>query len=91
MQLDEEIAALRVQQRALVGMLRQDGAAATTSTIDKNMWVAILRAAGLSDNDMARWHQHFERNAPAAHHAFLLWFGIPVEEAEDIRAKSGQT
>lgn len=89
LELDKEIAALRVQQRALLGILRSGGSTAADSAIDKETWIDILRSIGLDDDDMARWHQSFERDAPAAHHAFLLWLGIAEDEALAIRAWSG--
>ncbi len=89
-QLDRDIGRLRVQQRAILGILRSLGASDSINAIDKDAWIDILRAAGLSDDDMSRWHAQFERNAPDAHHAFLLWLGIAEDEALAIRARSGQ-
>lgn len=88
MQLDDEIGKLRIQQRAIIGILRSIGATESISSIDKNAWVKILRSCGLSEEDMGRWHSQFEHDAPAAHHAFLRWLGIPEEEALEIRARS---
>jgi len=87
-QLDQEIGALRIQQRAILGILENLGSTKSLSTIDKEDWVGILRSCGLSDEDMMRWHMQFEHDAPDAHHAFLLWLGIPQDEAIEIRARS---
>ena len=87
-QLDRDIGRLRVQQRAILGILQSLGGAASIAAIDKDAWIGILRAAGLGDEDMSRWHAQFERDAPDAHHAFLLWLGIAEEEALAIRARS---
>ncbi|MEM7122797.1 MAG: MerR family transcriptional regulator [Pseudomonadota bacterium] len=87
-ELDKEIAGLRIQQRVLLGMLRSEGSAAADSVIDKEKWIAILRSSGLNDDDMERWHRQFEHDAPAAHHAFLLWLGIGEDEALAIRTHS---
>lgn len=87
-ELDREIGALRIQQRAILGILESLGSTPSISAIDKNAWVEILRSSGLSEKDMTRWHEQFERDAPDAHHAFLLWLGIPQQEALDIRARS---
>ena len=87
-QLDRDIGRLRIQQRAILGILQSLGAATAINAIDKEAWIGILRATGMSDDDMSRWHIQFERDAPDAHHAFLLWLGIAEEEALAIRARS---
>ena len=48
-------------------------------------WVAMLRASGLSDDDMARWHVEFERLSPEAHQDFLENLGLGDEEIDRIR------
>ena len=53
--------------------------------MDKQGWVALLRAAGLSDVDMRRWHVEFERMAPRAHLDFLESLGVSPAEIEKIR------
>ena len=87
-ELDEQIAELRTQQRAIVGLLKNVGDAKPTMAIDRGAWVEILRASGMNEQDMRRWHDKFEQNAPAAHHSFLRWLGIPEDEIQQIRAKS---
>ena len=88
LELDEEIAKLRIQQRTLVNILRKSGYDSPAGAIDKNAWVDILRLSGMNESDMQRWHAEFERNAPQAHHSFLLWLGIPVTEVLQIRKRS---
>lgn len=53
--------------------------------VNKQRWVEIMRAAGLSDEDMHNWHRQFERLEPAAHEEFLQSLAIPPEEIEKIR------
>jgi DNA-binding transcriptional MerR regulator len=89
-QLDHEIGTLRIQQRAIINILQSLGTSESVSAIDKEAWVRILRVSGLSDEDMEVWHTQFERDAPAAHHAFLRWLGIAEEEILQIRAKSNR-
>ncbi len=84
-ELDAQISDLRVRQRAIVGLLRGAGDTAPAITIERDAWVAMLRASGMDDADMRRWHDEFEGNAPAAHHSFLLWLGIPEDEIQQIR------
>ena len=56
--------------------------------MDKERWVALLKATGLDAEDMMRWHAEFERMAPEAHRDFLASLGIRPEEIESIRARS---
>lgn len=89
--LDEigaEIRALGTQQRLLAGMLHLQGEGGPQSAPDKEMFVAMLRAAGMDEAAMRRLHTEFERNEPEAHHAFLLSLGISEQEAREIRAWS---
>lgn len=53
--------------------------------IDKKVWVEMFETAGLSQEEMHRWHVEFERRAPHSHHAFLQWLGIPEREVVEIR------
>jgi MerR family transcriptional regulator, thiopeptide resistance regulator len=85
-ELDGEIANLRVQQRALLGLLRSLGDRAASESIDKDTWVKVLRSAGMDEDAMDRWHAEFERNAPEGHHSFLRWLGLSEKEALAIRA-----
>jgi DNA-binding transcriptional MerR regulator len=56
--------------------------------ITKERWIEIMRAAGLSDDDMLKWHRQFERLEPDAHQEFLESLGIDLGEIDRIRAKS---
>jgi len=53
--------------------------------ITKDKWVAIMRQAGFSDDDMHRWHGEFERSAPEQHQEFLEFLHIPADEVRSIR------
>ncbi|GAM10898.1 HTH-type transcriptional activator TipA [Geobacter sp. OR-1] len=80
-----EIQALQTKQRLLAGMLRLKGEGGPKSALDKEMFVSMLRAAGMDDNAMKQLHVEFERREPQAHHAFLLSLGISENEALQIR------
>lgn len=85
-ELEEDLRALQTKQRLLAGMLKvkaQGGPAA--GMVDKQTFVDMLRAAGVDDDTMCRWHAEFERRAPESHHAFLLSLGIVEEEVRRIR------
>lgn len=80
-----EIDGLRKQQRQLARLLALPEFRAGQPCGDKTSWVALLRHAGFSDDDMRRWHVDFEAEAPAAHGAFLRSLGLPSREAAAIR------
>jgi DNA-binding transcriptional MerR regulator len=83
--LNQEIARCRDQQRVILGLMRGGGQARLARAMDKKRWVALLRASGLSDADMRRWHVEFERMAPQAHHDFLESLGVAPAEVAAIR------
>lgn len=84
-QLNTEIERLREQQRIIVRLLADPKKLRRARAIDKDGWVAILRAAGLDDAGMHRWHVEFERMAPKAHRDFLQSLGLPPGEITRIR------
>jgi len=86
--LNREIAALRRQQQVVVDLLGSSRRARTTRIMDKARWVALLRAAGMDDAEMARWHAAFEAQSPEAHRDFLESLGLPAGEIRAIRARS---
>jgi DNA-binding transcriptional MerR regulator len=87
-QLNSEIGRLREQQRIIVRLLANPRKLLGTRAIDKGRWVAILRAAGLDEAAMHRWHVEFERMAPQAHQDFLESLGLPAAEIARIRRRS---
>ena len=53
--------------------------------ITKEKWVSIMKASGLSEADMHRWHAEFEKAAPEDHQEFLEFLHIPAAEIAAIR------
>ena len=88
-QTNAEIGALRVQQRLLASLLRVAGKKIPPA-VDKDMWVSMLKAAGVSPQSMERWHREFERRAPRDHHGFLASLGLSESEIARIRAYSAR-
>src|SRR5512136_872555 len=68
----ENIIGLKNQQRLLAGMLRRVASGKPPASVDKKLWIEMLRAAGMDQNAMNRWHSEFERRAPDGHNEFLL-------------------
>jgi len=83
--LNREIGALREQQRIVVRLLRNREALRRARALDKQGWIDVLRATGLSDEDMRRWHVEFERMSPQGHRDFLESLGIDSAEVDAIR------
>ena len=87
-QLNREIGTLRRQQRKIVELLQNHRSLSRARCLDKEGWVEILRASGLSDDDMMRWHAEFERLAPEGHADFLASLGLDEGEIDRIRRHS---
>jgi len=87
-ELGEEILVLQTQQRLLGRMLQVQSLCELPATIDQQAWIEMLRAAGMDEKAMRKWHSEFERRAPQAHHRFLLALGISEGEALFIRKRS---
>jgi len=81
----EAIVGLKNQQRMLARMLRQVAAGKQLATVDTQLWVEMLEAAGMDESAMKRWHVEFERRAPDGHQELLLSLGIPPGEVARIR------
>jgi DNA-binding transcriptional MerR regulator len=86
--LEREISDLRRQQRCIVDILEIGELKKETDMINKDRWVAIMKAAGLSEEAMHNWHVQFEKMEPDAHQEFLESLGIHAAEINKIRAWS---
>lgn len=89
-ELNAEIALLRKQQQVVIDLLRRRGADRLARVMTKAKWVVLLRAAGLTDDDMVQWHAVFEQQSPEAHQDFLEALGLPADEIERIRSFARQ-
>lgn len=86
--LNCEIGCLRRQQQIIVKLLQDRALRRSTRVLNKKIWVAMLRAAGLDDEGMRVWHAEFENAAPEAHQDFLESLGLPASEIQEIRISS---
>ena len=84
-ELDGDIERLRDQQRLIAGLLERPDLLCRERVLDKRTWVDLLAASGMSEADMERWHDEFERTAPAKHQRFLELLGLPAGEIAAIR------
>jgi DNA-binding transcriptional MerR regulator len=82
--LDGEIEIRRAHQRAILKLLKNDSIG-RKKMMTKVMWVSIMKASGLSDEAMHKWHAEFEKAAPEEHQEFLEFLHIPAGEIRTIR------
>jgi len=86
--INEQIAMLRNQQRLIAKLLRDKNTLLQSGLLNKEDWVSLLRASGMTDDDMIRWHVEFERLNPQAHRDFLCSLGIADQEVDEIRDRA---
>ena len=82
--LDGEIETRRAHQRAILKLLKNDSIG-RNKMITKEKLVSIMKASGLTEADMHRWHAEFEKAAPEEHQEFLEFLHIPAAEIRTIR------
>jgi DNA-binding transcriptional MerR regulator len=88
LEIDAEVDTLRSHQRAILALLQRSRSFRRHQMMTKEKWVAIMRSAGLTQDDMNRWHHEFEKAAPAEHQEFLEFLRIPPAEIAKIREAS---
>lgn len=84
--LQAEQARLRAQQDVIIRVLQRPDLARRYRGLDRHGWTALLRAVGLDEAAMLRWHAEFERMAPEAHQDFLEAIRIQPAAARLIRS-----
>lgn len=82
------ISALRNQQHVIVKLLQNKRHLAGAKVMTKESWTALLRAVGLDEEGMWKWHIEFEKLFPEGHRSFLESLGIADEEIRIIREYS---
>jgi len=83
--INNEIEKLRNQQKVILKILENEILEKNTRVITKEVWVSILKAAGLDESGMKNWHVEFEKTSPDAHQNFLESIGIKKDEIAAIR------
>ena len=83
--INSEIQKLRNQQKVILNILENETLARDSRLMTKEVWVSILKAAGLDDAGMKNWHIEFEKTSPEAHQDFLESIGIEKDEVAAIR------
>jgi DNA-binding transcriptional MerR regulator len=85
LELGREIGRLREQQQVILRMLGDEALLDRCPVLNREGWVSLLRAAGLDDEGLLRWHREFEKLSPLSHRDFLEGLGIAGDEIEEIR------
>jgi DNA-binding transcriptional MerR regulator len=83
-QMETEIQDLRRQQQALFAILEQ-AQDSPQPPMSKDRWSGIMRAAGMSEEDMRNWHREFEAREPLAHQEFLESLNLDTDEIGRLR------
>jgi DNA-binding transcriptional MerR regulator len=83
--VDKEIETLRGHQQAILKLLQMKSIRKKDRKMTKDKWVAVMKAAGFTEDDMRRWHHEFEKSAPKDHEEFLQFLHIPEKEVASIR------
>ena len=89
-EIGQNIRVLQQQQQMLAKMLQIKAAKPFFAQTGKQLWVEMLRAAGMDEVAMRSWHREFELRAPEDHHAFLLALDISEKEALQIREQAAK-
>ncbi len=89
-ELGTQIERLRGHQRSILQLMKQKSSFTGDEIMTKEKWVAIMKAAGFTEEQMDRWHKEFERAAPEEHQQFLESLHIPADEVKSIRKWSAQ-
>ncbi|SRR5579883_3354770 len=87
-ELGKAMEQLREHQEAIARLLRIKLLTRSTDMVTKEKWVAVMRSAGFTDEDMHRWHAVFEKSAPGEHQEFLEFLHIPPADIARIRDRS---
>ena len=83
--LEQEINNLRAHQKAIIELLKKS-ILLKEKFVNKAKWVEIMIAAGLSKEDMIKWHQKFEEMEPEEHQKFLESLDMTQDEITAIRS-----
>jgi len=83
--INSEIQGLRNQQNVILKILEIENLESHSRVITKEIWVSILKAAGLDEAGMRNWHIEFEKASPEGHQDFLESIGLSREEITTIR------
>ncbi len=85
LELNADISVLRGQQHLIVQILKRGKLRKRLGIMDGAAWISLMRAAGLDERGMQKWHEEFEKLSPRSHHDFLRSLGVSQEDIRRIR------
>lgn len=83
--IGEQMVELRSRQQLIVRLIDKPTLLEEQSPMNRKRWTRLLRAAGLSEEALGRWHAEFEHNEPEEHQRFLEFLNIPEADIARIR------
>ncbi len=86
--LNEKMSKIRQQQQLIAQLLGKRSLLKTAKVMNKQQWVNILKASGMTELAMRQWHIEFERDLPEVHTDFLESLGIDEQEITEIKSFS---
>ncbi len=90
-QLNNEIKALRVQQKMILEIIKNPDEGEVATLFRSDRFSTILRSLGMSDNELEQFHIKLEQTSSVEHRSFLFYLGLNEEEADKIIEKTKKT
>jgi len=87
-EIDRQIQALHSQRHVIRNLIGNPSFSDMPAGLSREKWTTLLRAAGMTDQDMLHWHIEFERLFPDDHQTFLESLGISQKDIHAIRTFS---
>jgi DNA-binding transcriptional MerR regulator len=84
-EINREIRRLRLKQQLIVAMLQNKQPLDEKLLLDRETLVALLKAAGMKDENLECLHIRFEEEYPDFHQSFLEFLGFTAVEIDQIR------
>jgi MerR family transcriptional regulator, thiopeptide resistance regulator len=84
-EINQEIENIKKQQDVIIKLLKSSDLKILRTNVNKEIWLGILKNAGINRNTAAKWHNDFEKNSPEQHQKFLLALGMTQDEIQKMR------
>jgi len=87
-ELNSDIHCLRIQQRIIQGMLKNNDLLQNVPIVNTESFVSLLKTIGLDEQQLEEFHEEFEKISSAEHQNFLEFLGFDEKEIFYIRKQS---
>lgn len=78
--IQNEMMVLKKQEEIIIAALMKEIENSKTQLFDRNSWSSLLETVGYSEEELHKWHLHFEADTPMRHTAFLEALGFDKDE-----------